>query len=66
MPDFKIVRKGYDLSEVNSRIETLNKELSEFKDKENYINRAIISAEMAASDVKAKAEAERSEMLKGA
>lgn len=56
MPDFKIVRKGYDTFEVKRYIEGLQKQIDQLKDKENYINKAIISAEIAASDMKARAE----------
>ncbi|MCD8089088.1 MAG: DivIVA domain-containing protein [Clostridiales bacterium] len=63
MPNFKIVRKGYDIYEVDSHIAWLNEELNEFKDKESHINKAIISAEIAASEVKAKADKEYNEII---
>ena len=62
MPDFKLVRKGYDTFEVNRYIEKLQKEIDSFKEQEAYINRAIISAEAAASDIKDKAAKECEEI----
>ncbi|MCD7855323.1 MAG: DivIVA domain-containing protein [Clostridiales bacterium] len=63
MPDFKIVRKGYDTFEVNRFIENLQKQIDEYKTKENYINQAMISAEIAASDLKARTEKEREDII---
>lgn len=63
MPDFKIIRKGYDTLEVNRYIEKLQKEIDEFKAQEGYINKAIISAEQAASKIKENAQKEADEAL---
>ncbi len=55
MPNFKIVRKGYDPYEVDGHITEISNELWELKNKENYINKAIISAEIAAGELKSNA-----------
>ncbi|MCD8158488.1 MAG: DivIVA domain-containing protein [Clostridiales bacterium] len=63
MRNFKIIRKGYDTFEVDQYIQDLEEQIAEFKETERYINRALINAEIAASDVKTKAETESAEII---
>ncbi len=60
---FKTVRKGYDPAEVDQYISDLEKQLNEFKSKEEFINKAMVSAEMTASEIKNKAENESTTLL---
>lgn len=66
MPDFRIIRKGYEPLEVTRYIENIEKQLTDFKGKEEFINKAMVSAEMAASEIKNKAENESSALISDA
>lgn len=68
MKDFTIVRKGFDTTEVDTYIVDLEnelqkkeKQLEEYRTRENAINRAVVDAQMMADEIieKAKAEAAR-------
>jgi hypothetical protein len=52
MPErFTFVKKGYDPEEVDRYIETLENVIKSYKDKDNAIKNAIISAQMAADNI---------------
>ncbi|HHW67731.1 MAG TPA: hypothetical protein GXX16_08500 [Epulopiscium sp.] len=58
--DFSIVRKGYDPQQVDSYISTLQSQIDNYKEKEQAITQAIVSAQMISdqliSDAKKEAE----------
>lgn len=58
MENFTIVKKGYNPQEVDEYIETLEKVVKSYKDKDNAIKNAIISAQIAADNIIKNAEAE--------
>ena len=51
MESFSIVKRGYDPQEVDEYIETLEKVVKSYKDKDNAIKNAIISAQVAADNI---------------
>jgi len=56
MPDhFPYVRKGYDAGLVDKRIEELETELREYREKDATISNAILSAQTAADEIIRKA-----------
>jgi len=48
---FNIVKKGYDTDAVDRYISTLESQIDMYRDKDNAINNAIISAQKAADDI---------------
>jgi len=51
MESFSIVKRGYDPHEVDSYIERLEQIIKSYKDKDNSINNAIVSAQVAADNI---------------
>ena len=51
MEHFTIVRRGYDPEEVDKYIATLEQVIKSYKDKDNAIKNAIISAQVAADNM---------------
>ena len=51
MESFNIVKRGYDPKEVDDYIETLEQVIKSYKEKDNAIKNAIISAQMAADNI---------------
>ena len=51
MEQFTLVRKGYDPEEVDKYISTLELVIKSYKDKDNAIKNAIISAQVAADNM---------------
>ena len=51
MEQFTIVRRGYDPEEVDKYITTLEQVIKSYKDKDNAIKNAIISAQVAADNM---------------
>ena len=51
MEQFSIVRRGYDPEEVDKYITTLEQVIKSYKDKDNAIKNAIISAQVAADNM---------------
>ena len=51
MEQFTIVRRGYDPEEVDKYISTLEQVIKSYKDKDNAIKNAIISAQVAADNM---------------
>ena len=51
MEQFTIVRRGYDPEEVDKYISTLEQVIKSYKDKDNAIRNAIISAQVAADNM---------------
>ena len=58
MEHFTFVKRGYDPEEVDKYITTLEQVIKSYKDKDNAIKNAIISAQMAADNVVKNAQAE--------
>lgn len=48
---FNTVKKGYDPKEVQEYIQLLEKELATYKDKEEFISRALVEAQVSAKNV---------------
>jgi len=48
---FMVVKKGYDTSEVDAYIDTLEQIVQSYKEKDNAIKNAIISAQIAADNI---------------
>jgi cell division septum initiation protein DivIVA len=48
---FNIVKKGYDPLEVDNHIAQLEKQISEFKEKEEAITNAMINSQVAANNI---------------
>jgi len=48
---FTLVKRGYDPTEVDKYIDTLEQVIKSYKDKDNAIKNAIISAQMAADNM---------------
>ena len=67
MEQFTFVKRGYDPEEVDKYITTLEQVIKSYKDKDNSIKNAIISAERTAADIikNAQAEAETYKMQMG-
>ena len=61
MESFSIVKRGYNPEEVDEYIETLEQVIKSYKDKDNAIKNAIISAQVAADNVLKNAHLEASE-----
>ena len=51
MEQFSIVKRGYDPDEVDKYIATLEQVIKSYKDKDNAIKNAIISAQLAADNM---------------
>ena len=51
MESFTIVKRGYSPQEVDEYIETLEQVIKSYKDKDNAIKNAIISAQVAADNI---------------
>ena len=51
MESFNIVKRGYNPQEVDEYIETLEQVIKSYKDKDNAIKNAIISAQVAADNI---------------
>lgn len=51
MEQFTYVKRGYDPEEVNKYIETMENVIKSYKDKDNAIKNAIISAQVAADNM---------------
>ena len=51
MESFSIVKRGYNPQEVDEYIETLEQVIKSYKDKDNAIKNAIISAQVAADNI---------------
>ena len=51
MEQFTIVRRGYDPEEVDKYVSTLEQVIKSYKDKDNAIKNAIISAQVAADNM---------------
>lgn len=51
MKQFTLVKRGYDTEEVDDYISTLEQVVKSYKDKDNAIKNAIISAQMAADNM---------------
>ncbi len=59
---FTMVKRGYDPTEVDNYIETLEQVIKSYKDKDNTIKNAIISAQMAADNIIKNAHAQADEI----
>jgi len=53
---FSIVKKGYDPAQVDWHLSTLNKELEEYRSKDAAISAAFLSAQIAADEIRQRAE----------
>jgi len=53
--NFTIVKRGYDISEVDRHVAQLNLELREYREKDSAISSAILNAQIAADEIKQKA-----------
>lgn len=51
MDQFSVVKKGYSPEEVDKYISTLEQVITSYKDKDNAIKNAIISAQLAADNI---------------
>ena len=51
MEQFNFVKKGYDPQQVDEYVATLNQVIKSYKDKDNAIKNAIISAQIAADNI---------------
>ena len=51
MESFSIVKRGYNPQEVDEYIETLEQVIKSYKEKDNAIKNAIISAQVAADNI---------------
>ncbi|MCL1998635.1 MAG: DivIVA domain-containing protein [Turicibacter sp.] len=51
METFNIVKRGYSPQEVDEYIQTLERVIKSYKDKDNAIKNAIISAQVAADNI---------------
>ena len=51
MDSFSIIKRGYNPQEVDEYIETLEQVIKSYKDKDNAIKNAIISAQVAAENI---------------
>jgi len=58
---FTYVKRGYDPEEVDKYISTLEQVIKSYKEKDNAIKNAIISAQMAADNIIKNAEAQAAE-----
>ena len=61
MESFSIVKRGYNPQEVDEYIETLEQVIKSYKDKDNAIKNAIISAQVAADNILKNSHAEIAE-----
>ncbi|MCL2611386.1 MAG: DivIVA domain-containing protein [Defluviitaleaceae bacterium] len=48
---FSIVKKGYNPSEVDKHIEELQRQIADFKEKEDAITNAMINSQVAANNI---------------
>lgn len=62
-PEFTLVKRGYNPIEVDSYINSLEKQLNEYKEKSSAINNAIISAQVAADNIIKDAHSQTEKML---
>ena len=60
---FTYVKKGYDPYEVDEYVEKIEEMLKNYKQKDNAINNAIVSAQMAADNIINEANIKASKML---
>lgn len=60
---FSYVKKGYDPTQVDEYIEKMEEILKSYKQKDNAINNAIISAQVAADNIICKANVKANQML---
>lgn len=60
---FSYVKKGYDPTQVDEYIEKMEEILKSYKQKDNAINNAIISAQVAADNIIYKANVKANQML---
>jgi DivIVA domain-containing protein len=58
---FSLVKRGYNTEEVDAYISTLEQVIKSYKDKDNAIKNAIISAQVAADNILANARAQADE-----
>ncbi len=61
--NFSIIKRGYDISEVDEYIKNLENQLNEYKEKSGAINKAIINAQIAADNIIKAAHAETEKIL---
>ncbi|MCL1924598.1 MAG: hypothetical protein FWF50_03335 [Defluviitaleaceae bacterium] len=59
---FNIVKKGYDIAEVDKHIKELEKKIEEFKEKEDAITNAMVNSQVAANNIIKNAEMAAVEM----
>ncbi|NLK98663.1 DivIVA domain-containing protein [Defluviitalea saccharophila] len=64
--DFAIVRKGYDPEQVDSYIATLQNQINSYKEKEQAINQAIVSAQIISEQLISNAKQEAEQIKKDA
>lgn len=60
---FNYVKRGYDPDEVNTYIDTLEKVLTSYKEKDNAIKNALINAQIAAENIVKNAELEADKIV---
>lgn len=60
---FSYVKKGYDPYEVDAYIEKMEEMLKSYKQKDNAINNAIVSAQIAADNIIREAQLKSSQMM---
>ncbi len=60
---FTYVKKGYDPYEVDEYVEKIEEMLKTYKQKDNTINNAIVSAQMAADNIISEANVKATQML---
>ena len=64
--EFSIVRKGYDPQQVDSYIATLQNQIDSYKEKEQAINQAIVSAQVISEQLISNAKQEAEQIKKDA
>lgn len=63
---FTMIKKGYDPQEVQNYISLLEKQLAEYKSKEQFISQALVEAQVSAKNVIQQAETQAAQIEKDA
>lgn len=66
MKNFSIVKRGYDSTEVDQYIRQLEREIEQYKSKEEAITRAVVQAELTADKILTDADMKAARMEKSA
>lgn len=65
-PDFTVVKKGYDINEVDEYIDELENIVKEYQEKDNAIKNALINAEMSVDNLLKNAKVNAAQILEDA